>query len=334
MALYGVDVHDGYQAGLSFPVLARQGYTFAAVKLTQGTDYTRDMGDDWVRAARDAGLIPGGYHWLNSSDGAVQARWFHRKVVECGGPEGMLIQLDCEDNGYGPQMRAWTAEWARLTGGHPFLIYSGAWWWNDPNRPMRPVRGVDLTPYLWHSRYITADTDTAPDDPAAVAAAIPATYWTPGYGGWPRATFLQFTSKGDAGSLANKVDLNVYLGTRAQLLALTTKAGAATPSTSEVDMYEKFDRDRVAATFETVARIEAALTAIAKKVDIDPAELDAIKQASAAASVEAIRQAAPDLVEAIIAKLPDGGVASTMTRGDIELAVREVFADAAAPDLP
>ena len=328
MALYGVDVHDGYQAGLSFATLAAQGYTFAAVKLTQGTGYARDLGDDWVRAARDAGLVPGGYHWLNSSDGAAQARWFHRKVLESGGPEGMLIQLDCEDNGYGPQMQAWAAEWGRLTGGHPFLIYSGAWWWNDPNRPMRAVRGVDVTPYLWHSHYLTADADTVPDDPAAFAARIPASWWVPGYGGWPTATFLQFTSKGDAVALANRVDLNVYQGKRDQLLTLTTKAGAGASSTSEVDMYEKFDRDRVSATFEAVARIEAALALIAERVDIDPAELDAIKQASAAASVEAIRQAAPGLADAIVAKLPAG----TITRGDVEQAVRDVFADAAKPD--
>lgn len=226
MPQYGVDVHDGYQAGLSFPTLKRQGYSFAAVKLTQGTDYARDKGDDWVRAARDAALVPGGYHWLNSADGAAQARWFYRKVKESGGPDGMLIQLDAEDNGYAAPMRAWAAEWEQLSGGHPWLMYSGAWWWNDPNRPMRTVRGVDLTPYLWHSHYITADADTIPDDPAAFAARLPASYWNPGYGGWTLATFIQLTSKGDAGGLVNNVDLSVYLGSMAGLLALTRRSGA------------------------------------------------------------------------------------------------------------
>lgn len=218
---YGVDVHDGYQAGLSVQTLVAQGYTFAAVKLTQGTTYARDRGDDWVRAARDAGLIPGGYHWLTSADGAEQARWFWRKVREAGGPDGMLIQLDVEDDGYGPQILAWAAEWNRLSNHHPFLIYSGAWWWNSPDRPMRGVRGVDVTPYLWHSRYLTADSDTVPDDPAEFAARIPATWWAPGYGGWPTVTILQFTSRGDAGGLGNKVDLNVFRGDGDALLALT-----------------------------------------------------------------------------------------------------------------
>jgi lysozyme len=223
--LYGVDVHDGYQAGLNFSLLRQQGYTFAAVKLTQGTGYQRDLGDDWVRAARSAGLVPGGYHWLTAADGAAQARWFHHKVVESGGPAGMMIQLDCEDDAGPTQIKAWAAEWLRLSGGHPFLIYSGSWWW-APH--VGSFRGVDVTPYLWHSHYLTADTDTVPDDPAALAALIPAYWWLPGYGGWYTATILQFTSRGDAGTLGNKVDLNVTHMTREQLLALTRPAGTTT----------------------------------------------------------------------------------------------------------
>ena len=228
--LYGVDVHDGYQRGLSFPTLVAQGYTFAAVKLTQGLTYQRDLGDDWVRAARAAGLIPGGYHWLTSGDGAAQARNFHTKVLEAGGPEGMLIQLDCEDDGYGPQITAWAAEWRRLTGGHPFLIYSGGWWWPRTGG----FRGVDVTPYLWQSHYLTADADTVPDDPAAFAARIPSAWWSPGYGGWSTATILQFTSRGDAGMLSNNVDLNVTTLSREQLLALTRAPAARIRKDHEV----------------------------------------------------------------------------------------------------
>lgn len=265
--LYGVDVHDGYQAGLSFPTLARQGYTFAAVKLTQGTGYARDLGDDWVRAARAAGLIPGGYHWLTAGNGAAQARWFHAKVVESGGPDGMLIQLDCEDNAGYADVLDWRDEWNRLTGGHPFLVYTGAWWWQP-----RGWSGTTVTPHLWHSHYLTADADTVPDDPAAFAARIPASWWVPGYGGWPTATVLQFTSKGDAGGLGNKVDLNVTRMTREQLLALTHPAGAAA-STGDDDMASVADtityeiRPWTAGTLQATGRIEAQLTALLAVVE-------------------------------------------------------------------
>lgn len=223
--LYGVDVHGGFQAGISFSRLAQQGYSFAAIKATQGLSFVApqfldsDKGPGFVTQARQAGLIPGAYHWLDASDGAAQARHFHNLVRQAGGPAGMLIQLDCEDDGYGPQIHAWAAEWARLTGGHPFLIYSGAWWWSKP--PMAGVRGVDVTPYLWDSHYLTADLDTIPDDPAAFAARIPESWWAGRYGGWPSVAILQFTSKGDAGGLGNNVDLNATRMTREQLLALT-----------------------------------------------------------------------------------------------------------------
>lgn len=216
--LYGVDVHDGYQHGLSFSTLVRQGYTFCAVKLSQGVDFVRDQADEWIDEARTSGLIAGAYHWLTEADGAAQARWFWQCLKRVSGPEGLLIQLDCESDGYGQQITAWADEWRRLSGGHPFLIYSGAWWWPRTGG----FDGSAVTPYLWHSRYLRADADVVPDDPAAFASRIPSSWWTPGYGGWTEATFIQFTSKGDAGNLANNVDLNCTRLSYDELVALTT----------------------------------------------------------------------------------------------------------------
>lgn len=216
--LYGVDVHGTYQRGLSFPTLAKQGYSFAVTKATEGTSYVAPSFVEWTAAARAAGMIPGAYHWLHRGAAVEQARFFYDRVRQAGGPGGMLIQLDCEDDADWPTLQAWDAEWARLSGGHPYLIYTGRWWWDTASRGWP---GVTLTPHLWHSEYLTADLDSVPDDPAAFAARIPASWWTTSYGGWPTATILQFTSKGDAGGLANNVDLNAFRGTREQLLALT-----------------------------------------------------------------------------------------------------------------
>jgi lysozyme len=215
--LYGVDVHDAYQAGISFTTLARQGYSFAVVKLTQGTTLVRSGAAGFIRSARSAGLIAGAYHWLTSADGAAQARWFHQNLQAVGGPTGLLIQLDCEDDGYGRQMTAWANEWNRLTDDHPFIIYSAGWWWPRTGN----FHGASLTPYLWNAHYITADANTTPDNPATMAARIPASWWSPGYGGWSRASITQFTDQGDAGGLANNVDLNATTLSREQLLALT-----------------------------------------------------------------------------------------------------------------
>ena len=219
--LYGVDVHGRYQAGISFATLKAQGYTFAAVKATQGTFLLAPQFVEWTAQIRAAGMVPGAYHWIdNRSTGAAQARYFYNRVKTAGGPEGMLVQLDNEDTSYPATLQItkdWAAEWAQVSGGHPFLMYTGGWWW----RP-RGWDGHSITPYLWDSHYLTADLDTIPDDPAAFAARIPASWWNPGYGNWPTATFLQFTSRGDAGGLANNVDLNATRLTLDQLLALTT----------------------------------------------------------------------------------------------------------------
>jgi hypothetical protein len=131
-----------------------------------------------------------------------------------------LIQLDCEDNATYDDCVAWKKEWERLSGGHPFLLYTGEWWWGP-----KGWDGYAITPYLWHSHYTDADSDTSQDNPADIYDQVPADWWTPDYGNWPRATILQFTSEGDAGGLGNNVDLNAFEGSMSQLWALANGKG-------------------------------------------------------------------------------------------------------------
>lgn len=231
--LYGVDIHARYQAGISLSTLQAEGYSFVVTKATEGTSIPwhstlsqsqfKARALAWVAEARRLGMIPGLYHYLRAGDGAAQARVFHAFVRDAGGPTGLLIQLDCEADATWSDINEWHNEWHRLAGPHPYLLYTGSWWWNAAGRRWN---GASLTPYLWHSHYLTADADTISDDPAAFAARIPPSWWTPGYGGWGGATILQFTSRGDAGSLGNNVDLNATRLTRDQLLALTRTSGA------------------------------------------------------------------------------------------------------------
>lgn len=216
--LYGVDVHGKYQAGLSFETLARQGYTFAAVKASQGTSFVGPNFAPWIAAGRKAGLIMGAYHWISRGNAVAQCDHFLSVLAAVGGPDGLLIQLDCEDDATLADVQAWVARWNQRTKNHPLLVYTGAWWWGAAGRRWN---GASLTPYLWNSHYLTADADVKPDDPAAFAGRVPASWWAPGYGGWGTSTILQFTSRGDAGSLGNNVDLNATRLSREQLLALT-----------------------------------------------------------------------------------------------------------------
>lgn len=224
--LFGVDIHARYQGSINLALLRDQGYSFMCTKASEGTSIPSAAGLTsaqfavrfltWIEQARALGLVPGLYHWLKAGHGKLQAQFFHALVQRAGGPRGMLIQLDCEDNATYADVLDWAQEWRELSGGHPFLLYTGSWWWAP-----RGWDGNKVTPYLWHSHYLSADADVTQDDPAAFAARIPASWWTPGYGSWPTATVLQFTSRGDAGGLGNNVDLNAFRGTREDLLALT-----------------------------------------------------------------------------------------------------------------
>ncbi len=310
--LYGVDIHGRYQAGISFPRLRDEGYTFAVVKASQGTFQKAPQFVPWIGQIRAAGMIPGAYHWIVAGNGAAQARYFYAQIQAAGGPEGMLIQLDCEDTATLSDVDAWAAEWRRLSSNHPFLIYSGAWWWGAAGRQWN---GTHVTQYLWNSHYLTADTDTISDNPAEFAARIPASWWTPGYGGWQQTTFLQFTSKGDAGSLGNNVDLNVYRGTREQLLALTHA-----PTEVVVD-YAQYDRDRVNNASDNTAKLLIATAALSTKIDTVLAAISAI--GTSTPEVAAIMAGLDERVAIITAEVRDavgdlGEGGSTQVRADAE----------------
>ena len=79
----------------------------------------------------------------------------------------------------------------------------------------------------------------------------------------------------------------------------------------------------VTRAIDRLNEIYATVTAIAGKVDLDPAELAAI-QASVQAGMLA---SADEFAAAVLAQLPAG---NTLTKGDVEAAVRTVFADAGA----
>lgn len=280
-ALYGVDVHAGYQAGLDIARLKAEGYSFFVTKSSEGVHIPPLNGSSaefrrrylsWIEQARTVGMVPGLYHWIDASAGGTeQARYFYKLVLEAGGPAGLLIQLDDEDDATYEGTKAFTLEWEQLSGGHPVLLYTGKWWWGP-----RGWDGASLTPYLWDSHYLTADADTISDDPAVFAARVPESWWQPGYGGWNRPTILQFTSRGDAGSLGNNVDLNVFRGSRQQLLAL---ANGDDMALSDNDAKYLIWRVEALANMEDTiqggpeAGVKVALTGALKQLQADVAAL-------------------------------------------------------------
>ena len=81
----------------------------------------------------------------------------------------------------------------------------------------------------------------------------------------------------------------------------------------------------VRSTLSYVDEMLRLVRVIAAKVDIDPAELEAIERAAQSGAERGIAEYADEFAAAVIALLPD----TPLTRADVEAAVRGVFADAA-----
>ena len=200
---------SNYQGSFDVARAAAEGYSAILCKATEGTTFRDSTFDRNLPLIMAAELIPGAYHFLRSSDGAAQARAFHARVAANGGPAGWLIALDNEADATWDVTCAWVTEWNRLTDHHPFLMYSGAWWWGP-----RGWSGAQLTPYLWHSHYVNGS-----DLGSALYAKVPGSWWSPGYGGWGTATLLQFTSQ--ALVAGQKIDVSAYRGSVDELRQLT-----------------------------------------------------------------------------------------------------------------
>jgi lysozyme len=211
--MYGIDIsnHQG-----NFPVAqaVSEGYEFVIAKCSQGDWYEDPYYFTFVSQARAAGAIPGAYHWLEYGDGRGQARFFYSRVVQSGGPNGMLIVCDNESNADWNTTCEFFDEWAKLSGNHPMFMYTGAWWWNA-----RGWSGASLTPLLWHSSYVSGSSTGS-----ALYGLVPDGFWTPGYGGWNGATLLQYSSTGRVAGYS--IDVNFFRGSRNELLSLT-RTGAS-----------------------------------------------------------------------------------------------------------
>jgi hypothetical protein len=160
--------------------------------------------------------------------------------------------------------------------------------------------------------------------------------WAP-YGGRTPDVW-QYTDRATVPGASDRTDCNAFRGSRAALVAMLTGM------TRGDDILPLSDDDaevliwRVEALInnrptvignsvatgqpnafaQALANLAATVTAIASKVDIDPAELEAIKQSATAGVLAAV----PAITDAIVARLP----ADAIPRGEVEQAVRDAVA--------
>lgn len=138
----GDDV-SGYQSGINWGGVFRNGARFAYVKATEGTGYRSPAFNSQYEGSYRAGLIRGAYHFAlpNKSSGAAQADYF---VAHGGGwsKDGKTLppMLDIEYNPYGStcyglsqgSMRNWVKAFSdevhRKTSRYPTIYTTTNWW--------------------------------------------------------------------------------------------------------------------------------------------------------------------------------------------------------------
>ena len=146
----GVDVaadqHPG-GAAIEWSRVAAAGYTFAAVKATEGDYYTNPWYAGDAAGAADAGLTVTGYHFAipNVSGGAAQADFAVSHLGDAAGGRPRALAVDLEYDPYtafdhtnrcyglsATELVGWisafTSEARRLTGQTPAVYTTAAWW--------------------------------------------------------------------------------------------------------------------------------------------------------------------------------------------------------------
>ncbi len=214
MAIYGVDIHPRFQAGINIEGIRREGFDFMAVKVSESTDgsYLAAGSADFLRRGRAVGLLCLGYHYLRADREDEQARVFSNALRVTGVP-GMLDAEALAADGRSPALniagiRSFLQACQRLGAGVP-LLYLPRWYWERLGRPS--LAGL---PPLWASRYV------GPNVPSASASAMYQSHTAAGWDAYGSlgVEVLQFTDRAQvAGRL---IDADHYRGTRAQFSAL------------------------------------------------------------------------------------------------------------------
>lgn len=231
MTLFGIDISNNNGPNLNLTQVKAEGFDFVFCKVTEGSYFRDQTWPAYRDAAKAAGLIVAGYHYLTTDPIDAQADLF---LDQLGDPNGEVgIMVDFEMNG-GGQENYWAFVRAiNARGREVNLSYEPRWYWQRIGSPqLGDLPGLIQSSYVSGGGYASA---LYPGDDS--------TYWA-GFGG-DNVDILQFS---DQGSVAgNSLDVNAFRGTRDELAALvygkTEGAKVAVPEEQTPVATEKFVAD-------------------------------------------------------------------------------------------
>jgi Glycosyl hydrolases family 25 len=225
MTILGIDISH-HQGTINWPTVARSDAGFALVKISEGASFTDPSGRSNLAAARTAGLIPGGYHFLRPGDGAAQCDRFLSLV---GDPGGVLLAVDVETDDIAADpgvVREFLLRFAQRLPGRRALVYS-----NHGLYHAHPIADLGVA-VAWHAGdrdgHYTAATGTLSDQWSRTTIAP-----TP-FAGFTTFPLIQFTDHAIVPG-AGSVDGSAWLATLAELASLA--GGTDMPiTTADVDL--------------------------------------------------------------------------------------------------
>lgn len=219
MPIFGIDVSK-WQTTIDWSRVARSGIKFAIARASIGTVTDAYYAAN-ARGMRANGIIPGAYHFLEPARVVSPEAQADKFMSLIGNPEGMLVVLDVEKDGANypaiTDVERWVARFRAKYPKHPLLIYTGKWYWAGSSYPIKNANGSRFGK-LWHSHYVSATGSS----PATLYQSVTSGMWDPDYGGWPEATFLQFSSSSVVGGVTGRCDANAFRGSLDELRAFTT----------------------------------------------------------------------------------------------------------------
>ena len=225
--MFGVDIHPDFQKGISIPQIAREGFGFLSVKLSEGTSNaweldtpTRPGSATWIRQGKAAGLVCLGYHYLQPNNITTQAQLFAGALKRCGVPGVVDAEAGyrLSDGTFVPTLTiGMIREFhirLRELGANIAFLYLPKWYWQRIGSP--PLDGL---PALWASSY--PSTQQAPA--SALFESVGPERWR-SYGGSPVGV-LQFAETALVAGRA--IDANAFFGDQssfARFVGATTKS--------------------------------------------------------------------------------------------------------------
>jgi lysozyme len=219
----GVDVSDG-QGTIDWQAVRASGIRFAFIKATQGDyDTQSTFSHNWTQS-KQHGLIRGAYHFFDpTKDGKAQAEYFLKVMGRLSdGDLPPMLDLECPDGQNN------CLGWKNGTGSEPGSVITTRM--NDWLHTVKAATGLTPIVYSFNSYFVDAGVNTAGLASYPLFIADPTTGSCFAFPGpWKKATIWQWSWTARVPGIEGEVDRDHYLGTLAELEALTKKPACAAP---------------------------------------------------------------------------------------------------------